>query len=97
MDLKIPSAIVDRQIFPKQTKRTEIWSVAMIAVVSHVLMEVCGIQGCGEQRKPVGDFQGFVRLREAEGTERERTSSNLLTDLLSLLHLQAVHVHHKLR
>ena len=33
MDRKMPSAIVERQIFPRQTKRMEIWSVAMIAVV----------------------------------------------------------------
>ena len=43
MARKMPSAIVDRQMLPKQTKRTEIGSAAMIAAVSHVQMEVCRI------------------------------------------------------
>lgn len=43
IDLKMPSAIVDRQIFPKQTKRTEICSVAMFAVVFDVWLKVLGV------------------------------------------------------
>ncbi len=40
MDLKIPSAIVERQIFPKHTNRTEMGSggEAIVAVVAHVLV-----------------------------------------------------------
>jgi hypothetical protein len=43
MDLKMPSAIVDRQIFPKQTKSTEIGSVDMIAVAFYVYTSVAGV------------------------------------------------------
>jgi len=66
MDLKIPSAMVERQIFPKHTNSTEIGSgvVDIVATISHVL---------GDSVKSVGSLQErILELRYARSTGDNR-------------------------
>lgn len=56
MALKMPSAMVDRQIFPKQTKRTEICSDAMMVVLC------CEVSVVELERKNISGALGSARF-----------------------------------